>query len=86
MPSSAQRMLTLRLTTICHTQFALRQTAIEAARNEATNAVRQHQQRLRTGDSVVRKYSVLDNTIFTIDQELAFYVERKKQHNGWIGA
>ncbi|KAK4939444.1 hypothetical protein LTR10_020250 [Elasticomyces elasticus] len=84
MPSSGQRMLTLRLTTICHTQFALRQTAIEAARNEATNAVRQHQQRLRTGDSVVRKYSVFDNTIFTIDQELAIYVERKKQHNGWI--
>jgi hypothetical protein len=86
MPSSTQRMLTIRLTTIYRRQIVLSRTAIEQARNDSTDLVHRHQQRLRPGDSIVRKYSVFDNTTFTIEQEIAVYVERSKQHNGWIGS
>ena len=79
-------MITIRLTTICRRPIVLSRPAIEQARSDAADLVRRHQQRLRIGDSIVRKYSVFDNTIFTIEQEVAVYMERSKQHNGWIGS
>lgn len=85
MPSTTQRMLTIRLTTICRRPIVLSRTEIEQARSDAADLVRRHQQRLQVGDSIVRKYSVFDNTTFTIEQEVAIYLERSKQHNGWIG-
>jgi hypothetical protein len=78
-------MLTIPLTTICRRPIVLSRPAIEQARNDAADLVRRHQQKLQVGDSIVRKYLVLDNTIFTIEQEIAVYVERSRQHNGWVG-
>lgn len=85
MPSSTRRMLTIHLTTICRRPIAMSMTEIEQARSNAADSVRRHQQGLRIGDSIVRKYSVFDNMIFTIEQEMAVYVKRSKQHGGWIG-
>lgn len=78
--------MTIRLTTICRRPIALNRPAIEQARSDAADLVRRHQHGLRIGDSVVRRYSVFDNTTFTIEQEVSVYVERSKQHNGWIGS
>lgn len=64
----------------------LSRPAIEQARSDASESVRRYQQRLRrTGDSIVRKYLIFDNTISTIEQEMAIYVKRSKRHDGWIG-
>ena len=86
LPSSTQRMITLRLTTICRRPVVLARAAIETARADSVELVRKHQQRLRPGDSTLRKYEVFNNTIFTIEQEISVYVERSKHHNGWIGS
>lgn len=72
MPSSTQRMITIRLTTICRRSIALCRADIEQARNEAASSVRLHQQRLRVGDSIVRRYLVFDNTTFTVEQKFPF--------------
>ena len=85
MPSSMDRMITLRVTTMCQRPIALTRAGIEDERLKAASYVLDDQNSVRPGDSVVRKYTVFDHELFALEQDIAIYIERGKQHDGWVG-
>jgi hypothetical protein len=87
LPSSSCNIISLRITTICKRTLVFSRNQVVQARNEALEAIRKHQRTLVSknlvGESVVRRYSVYDETTFAVEQNVTICVKRK--NNAWVG-
>lgn len=88
LPSALRRMIRLRLTTICTFEAAISLKDVKRSRMEELELVRMQQQQLcagkRVGDSIIRRFSVHNETVFTLEQDISVCA-RKQKNGGWSG-
>ena len=85
LPSSSRNVLQLRIVTICTREVAFTQEQIENSRIEEIKAVKTHQRHLgeTAGESIIRRYSIHGESIFTLEQEVSLCIKRK--NGGCVG-
>ncbi len=87
LPSSSRNIIYLRIITICSRDITLTQDQIKENQRNETEAVKKHQRRLGAsgllGESIVRRFFVHEESIFTLEQEISICVKRK--NGGWTG-
>lgn len=77
--SSCEQIMQLKITTICTRVVAINPSQVKAARLRDVEEVTKYQKRLsRCGESIIRRLSVHNETMFTIEQTASFYVKTKK--------
>jgi hypothetical protein len=88
LPSKARNIIRIPFTTICQRQTALSTDDFKRERFEARKKVKSHHIQLNTsgnvGDSIIRRYGVYNENIFTIDQEISCIICARKE-GGWFG-
>jgi hypothetical protein len=88
LPSSARNIIRLRVTTICTRQVAVNSHDVQLARAKETEEVDRYGRHLEArgspGDSIVRRFSIHNETISTIEQDISICVKKEKS-GGWIG-
>lgn len=87
LPACSRNILQLRITTICTRQVPLTRQILRQCRREEMGLVRKHQRQLgsdyNVGQSIVRRYSVLSETRFTLEQIASCCVQ--KRNGAWTG-
>jgi len=88
--SSSNRMFELKIMTICTRSAALNRSQVLAARKTEAEDVAKYQKKLgleeSVGESIVRKFSVHNETTFTIEQNISCLIKPKKSSSsGWTG-
>ena len=87
LPSSSRNVIQLRIITICSREVAFTQEQMEESRREEIEAVKKHQRQLGAsgsiGESIIRRFSIHGESIFTLEQEVTCCVKRK--NGGWVG-
>lgn len=88
LPSRTRHICQLRISTIIRRQVALTQQQVRQYRDADEDAVRNHQNDLRSrdvpGNSIVRRYAVHNETTSTIEQVISLSAYRKS-NGGWVG-
>jgi hypothetical protein len=87
LPSSSRNIIKLRITTICTREMVLTQEEVETNRRDEIEAAKKHQRQLGVsgtiGESIIRRFSIHEESAFTLEQEVSFCVKRK--NGGWVG-
>ena len=84
LPHTSNSMLHFKITTICTRQTAMSPLEVQKSRLEEVKLVRNHQRQMcDVGDSILRRYSVHNETIFTIEQNISCFVGRSEDR--WFG-
>ena len=85
LPSSSRSLFQLKVTTIFARQVPISPYEVEQCRKEEVNLVQSHQRQLgdTIGESIVRRYSVHNETTFSVEQHISCYVGLK--NDGWFG-
>jgi hypothetical protein len=86
LPSNARNVVRLRVTDIFARQVTLTQQQIREARAAQVQDVRNYQRQLRlskiSGETIIRKLSIHDETLFTMEYDISICVKRAG-HRGW---
>lgn len=88
--SGTQTIVQLKITTICTRNSAINRDQVLLARRAEEEDVLKHQKKLGlngiAGESIVRKFSVHNETTFTIEQIMSCHIKPRKGPNaGWTG-
>lgn len=88
--SDSRNSVQLNITTICTRSSAINRDQVLLARKEEYEEVVKHQKKLGltgiVGESIIRKYSVHNETTFTIEQSISCHIKISKGPNsGWTG-
>lgn len=86
--SNSRNIIQLKFTTICTRKSLITRDQVLAARRKEGGDVDKHQKRLgnMSGESIIRKFSVHNETTFTLEQTVSCYIRpRKGGSSGWTG-
>jgi hypothetical protein len=87
LPSYVNRSVQLRIVTIFNRHTAISRGAVEKARENAVETMRDHHLQLQrddiVGESIIRRLDVHSENIFTIEQHVSCTVSTK--NGGWAG-
>lgn len=88
LPSSARNIVRLRVTDVFTRQAALSLRQVQQAREDSGLSIRAYQRIIRqnasVGDSILRKLSILDETTFALEYDIAICVKGSHK-KGWTG-
>jgi hypothetical protein len=88
LPSNANNMIRLRVCDIFHRQAALTPQQFRNARQEEKDRLQRFQRHLLNrgiaGDSLIRRFSVHNQTTFTVEYSISIYVTGSNKR-GWTG-
>ncbi|KUJ16430.1 uncharacterized protein LY89DRAFT_749086 [Mollisia scopiformis] len=88
LPSKCFSIWRLRVTTICNRQVELSRQAVKQGRDTDLEVVKRYQNELNAsgvaGSSIIRRYAVHNEAVFTLEQDISISVHRKK-NGGWLG-
>lgn len=85
LPSASRSLFQLKVTTIFAREVPISLDEVERSRKEEMDLVQNHQRQMGDiiGESIVRRYSVHNETTFSVEQHISCYVGLK--NDGWFG-
>ena len=89
LPSAQCSILRLRVTEIFKRQEPQVITKVQSARLKEGRDLKEYQNRLRQsgtcGDTIVRRFSIHDGSIFTIEHDISICVRKDEKKSSWVG-